>query len=240
MKYFSTKKHSTRIEIIESELIPESFDNISIGYFSDVLSNFEVLDKSIESLNTKNVDIILFGGNLLKDEIDEESKISLIKKLKEINAPLGKYAILGENDLNSQAYEILEAADFRHLTMSGSKIHNLESDAINLIGLDSEQLSYESKEDIFEILLTNDPVILESLEDSSLDLVLAGKHLGGQFKLPLLPPFGKHGDYYKKRYDVNNQIYILSQGIGTYNLDMRLNTKPETIILILRKINNEP
>ena len=104
MKYFSTKRHKTRVEVVESELIPESFDRISIGYFSDVLSNFEVLDKSIDSLTDKNVDIILFGGNLLNNDINEETRMELISKLTTLEAPLGKYAVLGEEDLNTQAY----------------------------------------------------------------------------------------------------------------------------------------
>lgn len=239
MKYFSTKRHRTRLEIIESELLPDSFNNVTIGFFSDVLSNFEVLDKSIESLNKQNVDMVLFGGNLLKKDLNEENKLALIEDLKSIHAPLGKYAVLGERDLNTQAYEILEAANFRHLTMSGSEIHNMEDAAIHLVGLDTDQLTYEPKDNIFEILLSNDPLILEDLEEESFDLVLAGKHLGGQVKLPLLPPLMDHGKYYHKRYDEDESTYILSQGIGTYDFDMRFNTKPETIILVLRKTNSE-
>lgn len=239
MKFYSTKRHKTRVEIVESELIPESFDNISIGYFSDVLSNLEVLNKSMDSFQKKDVDIILFGGNLLKNDLKEEAKLDLIEKLKTLNAPLGKYAVLGEEDLNTQAYEILEAAGFRHLTMSGSKIHNFQDEYINLIGFDSDQLSYETKDDIFEILLSNDPKIIDTVKGSGFDLILSGKYLGGQFKLPFFEPLGHHANFYKKRYDINKETFLLSQGIGTYDLDMRLNTKPETLIIILKKLDHE-
>lgn len=239
MKYFSTKRHKTRVEIIDSEAIPDSFDNVSIGFFSDVLSNYENLDKTIESLNNQNIDIVLFGGNLLSEEVPTETKEDLIEKLKKINAPLGKYAVLGEEDLSNQSYEILEQAEFRHLTASGSKIYNFKDEHINLVGLDSEQLKYESKDGVFEILLVNDAKTIDDIDENIFDLVLAGKYLGGQFKLPFFEPFGEHATYYKKRSNLDNKTIILSQGLGTYDLDMRLNTNPETIVIILRKINNE-
>ena len=44
---------------------------------------------------------------------------------------------------------------------------------------------------------------------------------------------------FKKRYDENNETMILSQGLGSYGKKMRLNTNPETIIIILRSTNSE-
>ena len=239
MKYFSTKRHKTRIEIVESEIIPESFNNISIGYFSDVLSDFENLDKSIESIKKQNVDIILFGGNLLDQNIDGKQQKELITKLKSLDAPLGKYSVLGSEDLNNSSFEILEQSDFRQLTLSGSKIYNFQDDFINLIVLDQEKDIYEGSQENFEILLVNDAKALDQIKDKNVDLILAGKYLGGQYKLPFLEPFGDHAEHYKKRYDENNETMILSQGLGNYGKKMRLNTNAETIIIILRNTNSE-
>lgn len=239
MKFLSTKRHKTRIEIVENELIPDSFNDISIAYFSDVLSNFENLDKSIESINEKNVDLILFGGNLLNQEIDEATKVELIEKLKTLNAPLGKYAVLGEKDVEFQSYEILEQAEFRQLTISGSKIYNFQNNYINLLGLETDELNYENNQDIFDILLVHDAKTIEKINASNFDLILSGKYLGGQFKLPFLEPIGNHGEFYKKRYDLDQETIILSQGLGTYNSKMRLNTNTETVIIILKSTNNE-
>ena len=239
MRFISGKRHKTRVEIVENEFIPDSFHNINIAYFSDVLSNFENLDKNIESIKNKNVDLILFGGNLLNEDIDPTTKEELIEKLKSLDAPLGKYAVLGEKDLEFQSYDILEQSDFRQLTMSGSKIYNFQNDFINLVGLETDELSHEDKNGAFEILLVNDAKTIETIPENTFDLILSGKYLGGQYKLPFLEPFGDHGKFFKKRYDLDQGTIILSQGLGTYTTNMRLNTNAETVIIILRNTNYE-
>lgn len=239
MKYLSNKRHKTRIEIIESDILPASFDNVSIGFISDVLSNSENLDQAISSLSSRKLDIILFGGNLLHEEVNVETSSAIIEKLKALDAPLGKYAVLGEADLNKQSYDILEQAGFRLLTASGSKIFNFKNEHINLVGLDSDQLQYKGQEGVFEILLVNDAKSIDNIESNMFDLILSGKYLGGQFKVPFLEPFGDHAHFFKKRYDLTHQTLILSQGLGTYDLDMRLGTSAESIVIILRRKPSE-
>lgn len=242
VNYLSTKRHKTRLEFIQNDTIPDSFDDVMIGYHSDVLSNYENLEKSIESFESNNVDIVLFGGNLLYDSINEEDKEKLIKKLKQIDAPLGKYAVLGEEDANRESYEILEEANFRLLTSSGSKIYNKSDEFIKIVGLDTDQISKSEDDnaDIFKILMVNDAKYLEEFDNSSFNLFLAGKYLGGQFKIPFIGPINNEAKYYDKRYDIQNQkTIIISQGLGTYDKDMRFNTNPETVIIVLEKSSNE-
>ncbi len=237
MKFLAIKRHKLRIESVQSDRIPASFDGFSIAYFSDVLSDFENLDKSIESLEEHKVELVVFGGNLLKEEINEKDKELLIKKLKNIQAPLGKYTVLGDEDQKFQSYEILEKAGFKLLSTSANPIHNYGKDYIDLRSIDLEHSSFESNENIFEVLIMNDSKLAEGLENKDYDLLLAGKYLGGLVKLPFMEPFGNHSKYYKKRYDLEDKTMILSQGLGTYDLPLRLNTNPETIIIVLEAAN---
>ena len=99
-----------RYETLRSDKIPESMNDIQILFFTDVeygaFMNENKLQDVIDTINDAQADVVIFGGDLFdhpeKNGIDEETASSLTEMLKQIDAPLGKYAVLGERDQVSE------------------------------------------------------------------------------------------------------------------------------------------
>lgn len=85
---------------LEFEDLPEEFDGFTITQISDIHSgsfdNKEKLEYGVDLINQQGSDIILFTGDLVNNHSEEmEPWIETFKKLE---APMGKYSILGNHD----------------------------------------------------------------------------------------------------------------------------------------------
>ena len=80
--------------------LPKEFNGFTIGYLSDLnLSTKEDLNhlkEAVKDLNKKDVDLILFGGDIYSNDSFETDQVSQI--LKNIHSRYGKFAVLGEKD----------------------------------------------------------------------------------------------------------------------------------------------
>lgn len=92
----------------------------------------------------------------------------------------------------------------------------------------------------FNILLAHSPVSFESYAEWGADMVLSGHFHGGTIVLPFLGglmssdlvPFPK---YYRGRYDEYGSTMIVSGGLGTHSVNIRINNRPELIVIKLKK-----
>lgn len=257
--YISPEKINIKYESYESNKIPKSLENVTIGYFSDLyLYEFmddERFDEFINVLNENEVDVLLFGGDLFTSnpikEISADTINHLTESLSKLNAPLGKFYVLGENDTISEDRKalvstILFNAGFENLTNKNVKIHNGKSEGINLIGLDNTltgnidiqsaftNISNES----FNLLFTHTPDSITYLSNDFVDYAIAGHSLGGQIKLPFIGTLNsKEGalTYVNGTYQKGNTKIVISNGIGTTDSDMRLFCPAQFNILVLKK-----
>ena len=91
-----------------------------------------------------------------------------------------------------------------------------------------------SYDDLFEIMMPHTPDYLEAYSKWGADLVLAGHKHGGIITIPggrgLLTPSSKILDdnvVGLKTY--NNTAMIISSGLGTHGIDIRINNKPQIV-----------
>mgnify|MGYP005990394271 CR=1 FL=1 len=80
--------------------LPEAFDGFTITQISDIHSgsfnNEEKIQYGVDMINEQKSDVILFTGDLVNNKADEmDNWISMFGKLE---APVGKYSILGNHD----------------------------------------------------------------------------------------------------------------------------------------------
>jgi uncharacterized protein len=80
--------------------LPDAFDGFTITHISDIHSgsftNAEKIQYGVDMINDQKSDVILFTGDLVNNKADEmDSWISMFSKLE---APMGKYSILGNHD----------------------------------------------------------------------------------------------------------------------------------------------
>lgn len=249
-RYIGTMGLTTKEYTIIDKNIPEGFDGLKIVHFSDIHYNRAITLKKIESIvkeiNLIKPDIVVFTGDLLdKDAIltntdyDELGKI-----LKKINAPSGKYAILGNHDYEKEeenAIKILKNSNFTYLENTYDIIYDKYGNKVFIGGIgsviqnkddiDKTLNSLSNKDNIsYKIILIHEPDIADKIATGyKINLILAGHSHGGQIRLPLIgalytPPYAKK--YQNEYYKINDCNLYISTGIGVSTINYRLWDKP--------------
>ena len=103
----------------------------------------------------------------------------------------------------------------------------------------NEKLGRADKE-AFNILMAHSPVSFDSYAKWGADLVLSGHFHGGTVVIPFigglmssdLVPFPK---YYRGRFDEYGSTMVVSGGLGTHSVNLRINNRPELIVIRLKK-----
>ncbi|MDE6476096.1 MAG: metallophosphoesterase [Erysipelotrichaceae bacterium] len=264
--YIAVERIQIQYETIQSTKIPEDFHDVTIAFITDIqfgqFMTYDRLANMIQKINQSHPDILLFGGDLFEDTINhtpsEQSTTQLIELLKSLKAPLGKFAVLGERDLTNEeiktrATRILNDSDFEIITNRSLRLHNQSNASITLIGLDSlingkpdYDVAFQGvSNEEFNIAITHCPDIVNESQIplASLDLIFAGHSHASQISLPLIGPLDtlegaqmyNHGNYY-----INNTTkLVVSNGLGTTKLDMRLFSLPQVNIYRLQHATSE-
>lgn len=257
--YVSPEKLTTKYDTVTSSKIPDSLDNVTIGFFSDIyyleFMDHARLEKMVEEIKEAHVDILLFGGDLFSqpqsEDISAEDISALSELLDSLEAPLGKFYVLGDIDCTNEdtktlVSNILFNAGFEELTNKSIKLHNRKMECINLIGLDNMingsvdvQSAFSSiSDESFNVVFTHTPDNVTTLPIETVDLALAGHSLGGQVRLPGIGAseviVGSE-KYSYGLYTYNGKTIRVSNGIGTSEVDMRLLCPPQFNVMVLRK-----
>ena len=233
--YISTVKIGVREYRIKNKKIPEALNGMKIIQISDLHYGSTMFNNNVRSLqkmvNKRKPDIVVFTGDLIKKDYKLSSKEQekLINYLKNIDASLGKYAILGDED-NELVSTIFNQSDFTILRNEYELIFKNNNDAILLIGLTTKNQDIDKaysyfKEDnhnsnIYTITITHMPDVADELVSTyQTDLILAGHSHNGNIRIPFTKySFFKYDgakkydqDYYK----INNTRLYISSGLGT-------------------------
>lgn len=259
--YYSTDHVVIKNEIIHNTAIPASLNNKKIAFISDIkyneFMNKKRLEKMMSSLASADPDIVIFGGDIFSDTktkpIDSKTVKELTTILNKIKAPLGKFAVYGDTDLQDQESKkivdkILFDSDFEILSNAKIKIRNGTNSSITFIGLDpliNGNLNFKKtfenlSDEEFVIMITHCPDLMNNSEINTkyINVILSGHSLGGQIRLPIIGPLTKVEGaihYTHNNYVINNTQLFVSNGLGTTNYDMRLFARPEITILHLEK-----
>ncbi len=218
---------------------------VRVAFLSDLhlkKNDYNRLNKIAMMTNKQYPDLIVLGGDFLSGQNYEKSmNVALIgQKLGMFNIPV--YAVLGQQDwltdgtkitqdlINSGVY-VLENSN-RRAVIKGRYVDIVGLADITTRGIDLERAFYRTMRP--RILITHNPdVYYNVMED--VDLILAGHTHGGQFILPFTPPLfvpSKFGvEFASGLINTRKNKMIISKGIGTSVLPVRLNCKPEIVIV---------
>lgn len=250
--YVNPKQLQVRLEKIESDKIPSSFDGFTLGFFSDLhyeKGHEAQFDRLIEAFKEADLDVLLFGGDFIEqyreDILDDEKCFEVSQKLNSIPAPFGKYAVLGNHDFKDEltqekVIKILEDGGFKVLTNEMTKIYNQENDFIQLVAIETMKRgnpdvlkSFENVDDqMFTLTLTHTPDLFDHFKARS-DYALAGHSHGGQVYIPFISKFivpEGAKEYYHGKYVSDGSILDITNGVGTTKKDIRLNADAEIVI----------
>lgn len=235
---------------IHDSKIPESFNNIKIAHFSDILydneDDIEFFDDIIKKINDKKVDIIIFSGNLTKGSYKFEEKESdrIINELRKLNSTYGKYYVTGPNDKDDPSYDsIMQNSGFINLNDNKDIIYSKTKEKILLVGMNTPGsfINEILRDNLIEykIITFSESDYIEQLKDYNFNLALASNSLNGQINIPFIKDFFlREGSekYVNPYYKVNNTDFYISSGIGTDNFDFRLFNKPSVNIYTLKNM----
>ncbi|WP_297335728.1 metallophosphoesterase [Algoriphagus sp.] len=200
---------------LEFDELPEEFDGFTITQISDIHSgsfdNKKKLEYGVELINQQNSDVILFTGDLVNNQAAEmEPWIETFQKLE---APMGKYSILGNHDYgdymewpNREAkvenmrrlFQVHKDLGFQLLRNENIQIQKGRS-SIDLIGVENWGKGFAQHGDLakateklrnqsFKILMSHDPSHFdEQVKNFSqfIHLTLSGHTHGMQFGIEI-------------------------------------------------------
>ena len=235
---------------------PEAFSGFKIVQISD-LHNAEFgadNQKLIDILKSEAPDAIVITGDLIDARrTNTEIAESFARRCMEIAdcyyVPGNHEARLGDT---YDAFESALIADGVNVLRNGSVRIRKEMDAIRIVGVDDPAFAKASdaitnldaalealSSDDFTILLAHRPELIDEYSKWGIDLVLSGHAHGGQIRLPGIgglyaPGQGFFPKYTSGNYTVGDTEMIVSRGIGNSAFPLRVNDRPEVVIVTLK------
>ena len=254
-RYVEPKNLKTNEYSIVNSNIPSSFYGFKIVEISDI--NYKVnndkntLDKLAKEINLLKPDIVILAGDLFYKNINytKEDYDDIKNFLNSIDYSTGKYAIKGENDLDSNWEDIINSSNFINLNDNYDLIYSNGNEPILLVGISSNYNNNHIKDTIdeiykkinidykYSILILHEPDFINYIDYSKFNLILSGHSLNGEIKLPFIGGIIKNkysNIYYDEYYDLGNTKLYISSGIGTNKHKVRLFNNPSINFFRLR------
>lgn len=243
--YQIKKDKQTVLDISKAYDMYQEEETIVIAHISDLhFSHWfkpRRMNRIIRSTIENNPDLIVITGDLIDNYQNwpHRSTNRLVEKLKKLQAPMGKVAILGNHDhLNDGHYfvsEVYRNADFTLLD-NESIFGSDEKTSMSITGIDIESpkvsFSYESTLAEWQILLLHEPDYVARITNiQSYDLILSGHSHGGQIRLPFYYAKTKGALKYTEGLYLFGKETLLSvsSGVGMTKIPARLGVSPEII-----------
>ena len=239
------------LEITKYEIQEPKLDGVRVVFLTDFhlgRTDFKRLNKIVSMTSAQQPDLVLLGGDFpkghdLKSGMNPNNlaqKLSLIQ----VDAPI--YTVLGNHDWWAGGREYTEAftkAGIRVLDNDKRrvKIKNGYVDIIGVADLTTRQVNLKKAmkgTKIPRIVITHTPDIYYDVIDN-VSLILAGHTHGGQFVIPFTKPLfvpSKYGAAFASGLiEFSRNPMIISRGLGTSVIPLRLGCKPEIVVVDFKK-----
>ncbi len=237
------KKRRVHFEIETSKLTTNK-DRLRILGISDLHLGYTIgakeLTKWVQIINDENPDIVVIGGDLIDNNAKIIFEMGLDRILRNIHAPLGVYACLGNHEYISGKTESIRFHEASNISVLKDTIYNV-SENITLIGRDDlsnknrkplNAIINEVDKNHFKLLLDHQPSNLEEAEKEKIDLQFSGHtHNGQVFPFSLIAESmfeNPHGMIRKGL----TWVYV-SSGLGIWGGKFRIGTQSEYAVFDL-------
>jgi uncharacterized protein len=235
--------------------LPKAFAGMRMVQFSDVHLGKYYSNVRLENLVTEIMelkpDLICFTGDLF-DTHDGDPNDEIIPILAKLNAPFGKFAVLGNHDHalgKSRITDILHNSGF-HVLDNEQSIVEKQGEQIRIAGVDDMfmgkpnlraalQMDFTQP---FTLLLSHAPDYADQASHFPVDLQISGHSHGGQVRLPFIgalttPKFGRKYVQGLHKVKGSQLLVYTNRGIGTTNLPIRFLCRPEiTVFTLLNEV----
>ena len=223
---------------IETSKLSHNKEKIRVVGISDLHLGYTIGAKELKSwvniINKEKPDIVIVGGDLIDNNTKIVFDMGLDKILRQIDAPMGVYACLGNHEYISGKDESLRFHEESNIMVLKDTIYNV-TDNITLIGRDDVSNAKRKSlstivngvdKNEFKLLLDHQPSNLEDAEAENIDLQFSGHtHRGQVFPFSLIAESmfeNPHGMIKKGL----TYIYV-SSGLGIWGGKFRIGTNSE-------------
>lgn len=247
---------------VASEKLPQELSGLRIAQISD-LHNAEFGNDNarlVAMLEKAEPDIIVITGDFVDSySPDVEISLAFAKKVVSI-APT--YYVNGNHEARlaySTEYEQLRNGLLETgVTVLENEAQLLEINGafLNIVGINDPNFSgsgwYDAaatvsnsldmllSENEYNVVLSHRPELFDAYEDSGADVVFTGHAHGGQIRLPFIGGLGAPNQGFFPKYDAGTftsgcTTMIVSRGLGNSIIPLRVNNRPEIVVVTLDK-----
>lgn len=260
--YAGTLSPRVTEHVYRSETLPDNLKNIRIVYLSDIHQgrwySQRQVDALIAAVNELSADVVILGGDYGEDSAGAEA---FFRTMPHIEARNGVYAVMGDTDRSDEpgSLEGLLAAmqtknviglvnEVVSIKLGRSYLYIAGADDYRRGYPDVEKLSAQVHEDDFVIFAGHSPDLLPAVRDARdrsgnahwYDLALFGHTHGGQIDLFGFSPFRRlrplaGGRYMSGWLEENRASLLISNGVGTEYVPLRLFAQPQIYLITLKQ-----
>lgn len=248
---------TTRIPVRD---LPSPFCGFRIVQLSDFHCSRHVtsayLGEAVAMAQAAAPDVIVLTGDFIHRGFKYVPQVA--KALRQLSAPLGVYAVLGNHDfsvrngLGIRRHRHLHRAIATALAAEGiSVLHNQSVQlrrggaALNLVGVadlwsrvcNLDRALADLDPDLPRVILAHNPRTIEQLAGRRCDLLLSGHTHGGQINWPGLgrPMLSKRARRFAEGlYEFDETMLYVNRGVG-FGLRFRFGVRPEVATLVLER-----
>lgn len=230
--------------------VPAAFEGFRIAFISDLhyksLLKEKGLNNLVKLLIDQKPDVLLMGGDYQEGCEHVEP---LFAALANVKTPMGTFGVMGNNDYERCHDEIINTMKHYGMRALEHEVDTLRKDGQQIIiagvrnPFDLKQNGVSptlalSPQD-FVVLLVHTPDYVEDVSVANADLALAGHTHGGQVRVFGYAPI--QNSHYGTRfltglaYNSNQLPLIVTNGIGTSQMDIRIGAPAEIIMITLHQ-----
>ncbi|MCC6840474.1 MAG: metallophosphoesterase [Flavobacteriales bacterium] len=259
--------HVAQVQV-RSPKLPKAFDGLRIVQISDMhLGSFststDMVRHGMELINAQRPDLILFTGDLVNNFAYEAEP--WIETVASLEAPLGKFSILGNHDYGD--YSNWPSAAAKHENLERLKAHHRamgfrllldehlpiekEGERFTLIGVQNWGTRFQQYGSLakaaagtdpaqFRLLMSHDPTHWDAeVRATGIDLMLAGHTHGAQFGITInghtYSPAQWVYEEWAGLYEKQGLQLHVNRGFGFIGFPGRVGMPPEITVLTLNR-----
>jgi predicted MPP superfamily phosphohydrolase len=243
-------------ETIQVTQLPPELDGLRIAVLSDIHAGGSFIDERklqtiVERTNQLQPEmIVILGDYIAGDGRRHEPKIlpeTFAPILKNFNAPLGVYSVLGNHDWWYNGARVRQALEQNGIKVLENEAFKVERSGTSfwVVGFADlwtrpqrvvEALA-QAPQNVPIIAITHNPDIFPRLP-TYVPLLLAGHTHGGQIRLPLIGPVVQPSriskNYARGHVIENGRHLFVTTGIGTSIIPVRFGVTPEIVLLTVK------
>ncbi len=233
---------------------PDGVSGLRIAVLADIHAGSPFIDQTklhtlVATTNQQHPDLIVLLGDFVVRDTWHSKPMEpeqIAEALKNLQAPLGVYAVLGNHDWwfdGQRVWRALESVGIRVLEEEATEVRFRE-DSFWLVGLADAWMRGNKSitktlgnvpSDKAVIVLTHNPDLFPLTPARKSLLMLAGHTHGGQVNIPFLGRLvvpSEYGQRYAAGYvqEKGNHLFVTT-GVGTSVLPVRFRVPPEVVVL---------